>query len=90
MSKLIAAAVLALLWTAVAAAGQATLGPAIHLNEPGALEALQHSNPTHYEKVRKIADAAGVDSVVSLDFHIRVVNKTLWFRCSGTNPPHHG
>lgn len=54
MSKLIAAAVLALLWTAVAAAGQATLGRAINLNEPGALEALQHSNPTHYEKVRKI------------------------------------
>jgi hypothetical protein len=45
-----------MIWTAVAAAGQATPGRAINLNEPGALEALQHSNPTHYKKVRKIME----------------------------------
>ncbi len=56
MSKLIAAAVLAMLWTAVAAAGDAAPGRTINLNKPGALEALQHSNPTHYEKVRKIME----------------------------------
>lgn len=56
MSKLIAAVVLALFWIAVTAAGEATPGRAINLNEAGALEALQHSNPTHYEKVRKIME----------------------------------
>jgi hypothetical protein len=56
MPKLIAAPVLALLWTAVAVAGDATQGHTINLNEPGALEALQHSNPTHHEKVRKIME----------------------------------
>jgi hypothetical protein len=56
MSKLIAVVVLALLWSAVAAAGDATPGRTINLNEPGALEALQHSSPAHYEKVRKIIE----------------------------------
>ena len=28
----------------------------VDLNEVGALEALEHSNPVHYEKVRKILD----------------------------------
>ena len=56
MPRLLAASVLALLWTAVAAAGGATPGRAIDLNTPGALEALQNSNPTHYEKVRKILE----------------------------------
>ncbi len=54
MPRLVATAVLALLWTAVAAAGDVTPRRAIDLNEPGALEALQRSNPTHYEKVRQI------------------------------------
>jgi len=56
MPRLLAASVLALAWTAVAAAGNATAGRAIDLNAPGALESLQNSNPTHYEKVRKILD----------------------------------
>ena len=56
MPRLVATAVLALLWTAVAAAGDATPRRAIDLNEPGALEALQRSNPTHYEKVRQILE----------------------------------
>src|SRR5438046_10149030 len=56
MPRLVATAVLALLWTAVAAAGDATPRRAIDLNAPGALEALQRSNPTHYEKVRKILE----------------------------------
>jgi hypothetical protein len=56
MSKLIAAAVLVMLWTAVVVAGDATPRRTINLNNPGAFEALQRSNPTHYEKVRKILD----------------------------------
>lgn len=56
MSKLIAAAVLVMLWTAVVVAGDATPRRTVNLNNPGALEALQQSNPTHYEKVRKILD----------------------------------
>src|SRR5437773_11391061 len=56
MPRLVATAVLALLWTAVAAAGDATPRRAIDLNEPGAIEALQRSNPTHYEKVRQILE----------------------------------
>src|SRR5438445_12251981 len=54
MPRLVAAAVLALLWTAVAAAGDSPPRHTIDLNEPGVLEALQRSNPTHYETVRKI------------------------------------
>lgn len=45
-----------MLWSAVAAAGDATPGRTINLNEAGALEALQHYNPTHYEKVRRIVE----------------------------------
>jgi hypothetical protein len=56
MPRLVVAAVLALLWTAVAVVGDATPRGAIDLNEPGTLEALQRSNPTHYEKVRKILE----------------------------------
>src|SRR5207244_6930332 len=56
MPRLVAAAVLALLWTAVAAAGDSPPRHTIDLDEPGVLEALQRSNPTHYETVRKILD----------------------------------
>ncbi len=56
MSKLIAAAALAMIWTAVAVAGDPTSRRSINLNEPGALEALQRSNPAHYEKVSKIME----------------------------------
>ena len=56
MSRLIAAAVLVVLWTAVTVAGEATPRLTMDLNKPGALEALQRSNPTHYDKVRKILD----------------------------------
>ncbi|MBI2347249.1 MAG: hypothetical protein HYV05_01205, partial [Deltaproteobacteria bacterium] len=56
MSKLVAVAVLATLWAAVAVAGDAPPGGTVDLNKPWALEALQQSNPTHYEKVRKILE----------------------------------
>ena len=56
MSKLFTVAILTLLWTAVAATSDATLGRTVNLNDPDALEALQHSNPTHYEKVRQIME----------------------------------
>ena len=56
MSKLITASVLALL--SIAVTGMAATAPerTINLNRPGALEALQQSNPTHYEKIRKITE----------------------------------
>jgi hypothetical protein len=56
MSNSLPVAVITMLWIAVAVAGDATQGHTINLNEPGALEALQHSNPAHYEKVRKIME----------------------------------
>jgi len=39
-----------------ASAGAPTAGPVIDLDRPGALEALQRSNPAHYAKVRQIMD----------------------------------
>lgn len=56
MAKLLAATVLVLLANTAASAGAAMLGPLIDLDRPGALEALQRSNPAHYEKVRQIMD----------------------------------
>src|SRR5437879_4090144 len=56
MLRFVARAVLALLWTAVAAAGDSSPGRAIDIKKVGALEARQHTNPTHYEKVRKILE----------------------------------
>jgi hypothetical protein len=47
MSNSLPVAVITMLWIAVAVAGDATQGHTINLNEPGALEALQHSNPAH-------------------------------------------
>jgi hypothetical protein len=38
----------------VASAGDVTLSRPVDLDKPGALEALQQSNPAHYEKVRQI------------------------------------
>jgi hypothetical protein len=44
-------------WASHAQSQHAVVPPSvIDLNEAGALEALQHSNPVHYEKVRKILD----------------------------------
>lgn len=56
MSKLVAAVALVCLWTSAAAAGPATLLRTVDLDRPGALDALQQSNPVHYEHVRKIVD----------------------------------
>ena len=54
MSKLIVAPIMVVLWIAVAVAGDANPARTVNLNKPGALETLQQSNPTHYDKVRKI------------------------------------
>ena len=54
MSRLVATAVLVFLWTGFTAAG------VVDLSEPGALEALRESNPTHFEKVRQIMPESGV------------------------------
>ncbi len=56
MSKLITAVVLVMLWAAVVVAGDATPRHTVNLNKPGALGALQQSNPLHYDKVRKILE----------------------------------
>jgi hypothetical protein len=78
MSKLITTAVLTVFWTVAAGAGDAI--PTIDLNRPGALEALQHSNPTHYKKVRKIIDGllekpdAAVPRWIENNFDARNVN----------------
>jgi len=56
MRRIFAALVLALIWTAVAAAGDAPPRRPVDLDAPGAMDALQKSNPTHYEKVRRILE----------------------------------
>jgi hypothetical protein len=43
----------ALVWASSAAAGPPSRG-VIDLNEPGVLEALESSNPVHYDKIRRI------------------------------------
>lgn len=80
MSKLITAAVLVMLWTAVVVAGDTPPRRTVNLNKPGALEALQQSNPTHYEKVRKILDGilqqpdVAVPRWIQTNFDARDVN----------------
>lgn len=56
MRKSIVAVVLLSLWTGVLPLGDAIPGKTINLNQPGALEALQRSNPMHYEKVHRILE----------------------------------
>jgi hypothetical protein len=56
ISRGVAAAVLVLLWTTVLVACQATQRHPVNLNRPGALRALEQSNPPHYEKVRQILE----------------------------------
>jgi len=56
VSRLLAAAILVVLWTAGAATADATRERLVDLNEPGTFETLRHSNPTHYAKVRQIMD----------------------------------
>jgi hypothetical protein len=54
MSRILAAALLLFGWTFLAAADEARSQRAVDLNEPGVLEALQSSNPAHYDKIRRI------------------------------------
>jgi hypothetical protein len=54
LSRLVSTAVLVFLWTGVTAAGDVAPRRFVDLSEPGALEALRQSNPTHFEKVRQI------------------------------------
>ena len=54
MSKALAIAVMLSLWMGVAVAGDVALSRPVDLDKPGAVEALQRTNPTHYEKVRQI------------------------------------
>ena len=56
MSKLIAAPIILSLWIAVVVASDPNPPRTVNLNQPGALETLQQSNPAHHEKIRKILD----------------------------------
>lgn len=83
MSRLIIAAlIMVVLWIGVAAAGDANPARTVNLNKPGALETLQQSNPTHYEKVRKILDGilqqpdADVPRWIQTSFDARNVSYT--------------
>ena len=56
MTKVFAVLALALTASSGAWAAAPKAGPVIDLDRPGALEALQRSNPAHYAKVRQIMD----------------------------------
>jgi hypothetical protein len=56
VAKLLTATLLASLWVAVAGAGAVIPRRSIDLDQPGALETLQRSNPTHHAKIQKILD----------------------------------
>ena len=83
MSKLLTIASLILLWAGAALAGDVTLRQAIDLDQPGALELLQQSNPAHYEKVRQIIAGivaqpdAAVPGWMLTNFNARGVNYAL-------------
>ena len=83
MSRLIIAAlIMVVLWIGVVVAGDANPVRTVNLNKPGALETLQQSNPTHYEKVRKILDGilqqpdADVPRWIQTSFDARNVSYT--------------
>lgn len=53
---MLASAALAILCASASEAGEAPLGRPIDLNAPGALEALERSNPAHHAIVEKIME----------------------------------
>jgi hypothetical protein len=53
MSRIAAVLLASLVWASLAVAGQPSRR-VVDLNQPGVLEALETSNPVHYEKIRKI------------------------------------
>jgi hypothetical protein len=56
MATVVALSAMVLLWISAATAGDVRTSRTIDLDRPGSLEQLQQSNPTHYEKARKIID----------------------------------
>ena len=56
MLRVLAVALLSFVWAFPAAADEAPSRRAVDLNEPGVLEALQRSDPTRYEKIRRILE----------------------------------
>jgi hypothetical protein len=59
MAKRLVIAVVVSLWAGLAGGlgmGVAAAGGVVDLDRPGALAALQRSNPTHYDKVRRIME----------------------------------
>ena len=57
MRRLFAVAILALLWPSNVSGGNAPPARIVNLNNHNTLAAIQHSNPTHYEKIQKILEA---------------------------------
>jgi hypothetical protein len=54
MPRIIVAAFIALFVVSCAVAGDSRPGCTINLDQPGVLEALQHDNPAHYQKIQEI------------------------------------
>jgi hypothetical protein len=79
MPRIFAAALLLFGWTFLAAADEPPSRRTVDLNEPGALEALQKANPTHYDKIRRILEGvlqqsdARVPRWMQATFHARDV-----------------
>ena len=79
MLRILAAALLLFGWTFLAAADEVPSRRAVDLNEPGVLEALQRSNPSHYDKILRILEDvlqksdAGVPRWMQTTFNARDV-----------------
>ena len=79
MFRILAAALLFIGWTFLAAADEPPSQRAVDLDEPGVLEALQNSNPLHYDIVRRILEGvlkrsdAGVPRWMQATFNARDV-----------------
>jgi len=54
MSGILVAPVIVLFVVSCAVAGDSRPGRTVNLNRPGVLEALQHENPAHYQKIQEI------------------------------------
>jgi hypothetical protein len=77
--RILVAALLLSGWTFLAAAAEAPSRRAVDLDEPGVLERLQRSNPSHYYAIRRILEGvlkqpdAGVPRWIQTTFNARDV-----------------
>ena len=96
LPRLVATAVLIFLWTGAAAADDVARRRFVDLSGPGALEALQQSNPTHFEKIRQIMSGGAAqhecmlakfnarDVMYGPDMMTYPTKRHLWFTLDGT------